>query len=417
MKSWLRSLVLVAVGASLLSFASAAKLPATVQSAHQAAGLLLNLQSTRATSGPEGVTPTKIRQWYGYGGPIVDGNGNAVTGTGQTIAIVVVGSDPYLSGELEDFIRQFKLAPMLGLGTTSCTPSGYEKEPCFEAVNSGVVRGTPTQKDYEEMALDIEWAHVAAPGANIILVEEPVRHTYHEINVAIQLAAKLAPIVSMSWDQRGMTAADAASWDQLPAAFISGEGDQGYPEIHYPAADPNVLSVGGTDILSHPGQEWAWTDTGGGITDNARPGYQDNWTPSGTDREVNDVSYNARHYPIEMSAPRYPLEWYEVNGVSAGIPQWAGIIAMADQVRNTVNDQNDLAGEGVMAALYLAAGHNESTGKINPSYFHDITKGCAYGPKLTPPCVKSARTGYDPLTGLGSPDVSNLVEYLGYDLQ
>jgi subtilase family serine protease len=423
MKSWLRKSVLVCVGVSLLAFTPAAlrpaaKLSAPAGSAPQSAGQLLNLQSTRATEGPEGVTPSQIYKWYDVNEAMEDGNGNLVDGTGQTIAIVDPGSDPYVGSELHAFIKYWQLPPMLGLGTTSCSPSGYGQEPCFETVKSGVVTGTPSKEEYEEMALDIEWAHAAAPGANIILVEAPLEFTVQEADAAIQLAAGLAPIVSMSWDQPEMTAADAASWDQMSAAFVSGEGDLGYPETHYPAADPNVLSVGGTDIVSHPGQEWAWTDTGGGLTDNARPGYQVGWTTS-TDREVNDVSFNAVDYPIEMAAPRYGLDWYEVDGVSAGIPIWAGIIALANQLRRTVNNQLDLENQGVMDALYLAAGHNESSGKINPAYFRDITQGCAYASaaKPKPPCVKDARAGYDPLTGLGSPNVADLVNYLGYDLQ
>jgi len=415
MKLRLRNSALVAVGVSLL-FAASMTSPVPPAGARPATGDLLSLNSSAATSGPVGVTPAQIRSKYGYNKAVADGNGKAVTGTGQTIAIIVPGRDAYAKYELGDFITHFRLTAMKGLGTATCNPAGYEQEPCFRQVTSGGATGQPSKVEYEEIALDIEWAHVAAPGANITLVQEPASPTVHDADAAIQVAAKLAPIVSMSWYKSGMTAADASSWDELDAAFISGEGDLGYPETTYPAADPNVLSVGGTDIVTHPGQEWAWTDTGGGITTNARPGYQLNWT-STTNREVNDVSYNAVRYPIEMSAPRFPLEWYTVAGVSAGIPQWAGIIARADQVRAT-EDKPGLAGEGVMAGLYLAAGQNEGSGKINPAYFHDITRGCAYGAAARPkaPCVKRARAGYDPLTGLGSPKVGGLVSYLGYDL-
>jgi hypothetical protein len=66
-----------------------------------------------------------------------------------------------------------------------------------------------------------------------------------------------------------------------------------------------------------------------------------------------------------MAAPRYPSEWYELNGVSLGIPQWAGILALVNQERVSLGEL-DLSNEGVMDGFYLAGGSNENgSGKIN----------------------------------------------------
>jgi subtilase family serine protease len=226
-----------------------------------------------------------------------------------------------------------------------------------------------------------------------------------------------ATVVSMSFSDSGITPPRAKAWDQLPAAFVSGEGDNGYPKAVYPAADPAVLSVGGTVITkvhSHDA-DTAWKWTGGGMTKEARPGYQINWTQSTYWREVNDVAYDAVHLSIRNVTPLHAgLPWQLVWGVSLGTPQWAGLIADIDQVRVN-NGKPILAGEGVMAGLYLAA-TDPTPGKINPAYFTDVTKGCARPKSRASQCIKKAAKGYDVLTGLGTPNAADLVHYLGYDI-
>src|SRR4029079_1763272 len=78
--------------------------------------------------------------------------------------------------------------------------------------------------------------------------------------------------------------------------------------------------------------------------------------------------------------------WVEYGGTSAGAPQWAALIAIADQGRA-------LAGKGSLAnaqdALY----------SLSRSDFHDITSGSN---------GISAKSGYDLASGLGSP-IANLV--------
>ena len=75
-----------------------------------------------------------------------------------------------------------------------------------------------------------------------------------------------------------------------------------------------------------------------------------------------------------------------------------------------------LADEGVMDGLYLAANDPVKSGEINPAYFTDITKGCARPTSKANKCAKKAAKGYDVLTGLGTPNAADLVNYLGYDI-
>ena len=75
-----------------------------------------------------------------------------------------------------------------------------------------------------------------------------------------------------------------------------------------------------------------------------------------------------------------------------------------------------------MSGLYLAASDSGRLppGEIDKAYFKDITTGCAYAysknPGPQPPCVINADKGFDTLTGLGTPDVGDLVTYLSTDL-
>lgn len=405
--------------AMLASLAGVSLAPATAS----AGGLsqVLSLQTVYAGSSPQGISPSQDQDYYGFNNMGTDKNGLAVSGTGQTIGIVLWDNTPSLASDLQAFIEQYNLAPMLGLNSQACTvPQAKGSEPCFEVVNAAGT--TPAQAPFaltQEAALDVEWAHVTAPGANIIFVQAASGQAAAMLS-AIDTAVSLgSTVVSMSWDNAGMTSAVDTHFEVSSAGFVSGEGDDGFPETDYPAASTYVLSVGGTNLTAD-GSESAWDASGGGYNNTeSRPGYQLGWTDV-TQRSVNDVSYNATHYPIYDFVPPYAGPWQTVNGVSAGIPQWAGLVADADQIRVSVGN-TVLASSGLPSAMYFAAGHNETQSDvINPAYFRDITTGCAYAYdaqyKLQPPCVDDATAGYDQVTGLGTPKAAGLVPYLGYDL-
>jgi subtilase family serine protease len=386
----------------------------------------LSMQLGPASTTPQGYTPMQIRAHYGFNSMGHDKRGDPVNGTGQTIGIVIWGRDPHIRSNLEHFITAFRLKPMRGLNGTTCKkPSAYGQLPCFEILNTGKTRAAVDYSTFQEVSGDVEWAHAIAPGANIIVAQAPVRCNGPNgcnlpgaaaVDQAIRKAVGAgATVISMSFAYDSITPKLASSWDELNAAFVSGLGDFGYPQADYPAADPNVLSVGGTVITSGPDR--AWKADGGGLTKNARPDYQINWTNSERFREVNDVAYNAVNYSIYNITPAGAGAYWQVgNGVSLGIPQWAGLIADADQVR-VADGKSILARDGVMDGLYLAA-TEVIPRKINKAYFTDVTSGCAYAntKNHVPPCVKRATKGYDVLTGLGTPVANDLVDYLGYDI-
>jgi hypothetical protein len=218
----------------------------------------------------------------------------------------------------------------------------------------------------------------------------------------VDMARKYAgvSVVSMSWG--GRESAGETGFDNYfttpeghgSVTFVASTGDIG-SEIEYPAVSPNVLAVGGTSLGLYLGdasyaRETAWAGNGGGFsTLEPTPAYQAS-VENTAYRSVPDVAYDADPatgvyiYNSNLSG------WEAIGGTSAGAPQWAALIAIANQGRA-------LKGKGPLAAaiqdLYYAGAAD----------FHDITIGTNGYP---------ATAGYDLATGLGSPIVNLLVPSL-----
>ncbi len=124
------------------------------------------------SAGPMGFAPAQIREAYGvgpFGASIITfGDGIQGDGAGQTIAIVDAYDDPTAVSDLHNFDMQF----------------GLPDPPSFAKVNqsgdASPLPGTDPDGPFDvtgklswetEESLDIEWAHVMAPQANIVLVE------------------------------------------------------------------------------------------------------------------------------------------------------------------------------------------------------------------------------------------------------
>ena len=89
--------------------------------------------------------------------------------------------------------------------------------------------------------------------------------------------------------------------------------------------------------------------------------------------------------------------WYVVGGTSAGSPQWAGLVAIADQIAGSrigfINPK--LYAIGASAGDYAAD-------------FYDVTVGNngVFAPDVP---GYPATTGWDPVTGIGTPNAANLL--------
>jgi subtilase family serine protease len=341
------------------------------------------------------VTPAQVRHAYGFdqinfrssSGALVAGNG-----AGQTIAIVDAYDDPNISADLSTFDSQWGISNADSKGALALTKVAPQGTPAADAGWS------------QEIALDVEWAHAIAPGAHILLVEAKDSSTGSLLG-AVDYARHQAGVttVSMSWgspEWSGETAYD--SYFTTPAGhanitFVASSGDNGAPS-GWPAVSPNVVAVGGTTLTINPdntyGGESGWSGSGGGVSNyETEPSYQRSLQSTGR-RTAPDLAYNADpttgFYVYDSVAINGSSGWWQVGGTSAGAPQIAAMVAIADQGRS-LNGLASLDGaKQVLPAIY----------SLSSSDFHDVTTGSnGY----------SAGAGYDLVTGRGSPVANRLV--------
>ena len=318
--------------------------------------LVVNPAAT--SSSVDGYTPSQIRKAYGFD-QISFGSGGSVAadGRGQTIAIVDAFNDPNIAADLNTFDAQFGL-PAADLKVVNQT--GGTKLPSTDAGWAG------------EIALDVEWAHAIAPAASIVLVEAN-SDTITDLMAAVDTARHMAGVsaVSMSWGGSeffnwggfGGESQTQLQYDKIfttPAGhqgvtFIAAAGDSGQSNgVQWPASSPNVVAVGGTALITSDSSgtyfsEDPWRGfrdgTSGGFSQvESEPSWQQTAQQSGA-RSTPDVGYNAdpnTGFAVYDSVPDGGhTGWDVVGGTSAGSPQWAALVAIANQGRA-------LAGQGTL---------------------------------------------------------------------
>ena len=356
----------------------------------QYAGLVA---TNAATSAPpsSALTPSQVQAAYGINKIAFSGGTIAGTGAGQTIAIVDFGGDSTIAADLAAFDKQFGLAPA-SLSVVN------------QAGGSTLPANDPTAA--VETSLDVEWAHAVAPGAKILLVEAN-SGSYSDLVSAIGYAGSHANVVSMSFggsEFSGESALDSTLFNKAGVTFVAASGDEGgLAGADWPASSPNVVAVGGTTLringTTGAVTETAWSGSTGGVSQyEPLPSYQSGTFGNyATGRTTPDVSYNAN--PNTGVAVYAGGTWYQVGGTSAGSPQWAALIAIADQGRQAVGEA-DLNSQATLSTLLY--GNAASLYQATPSTdFRDITRGSSY--------VARATQGYDLVTGLGSPIANVLI--------
>lgn len=338
---------------------------------------------------PSGMSPQQVNNAYGF-------HFISAKGKGQIIAIVDAFDDPRIEADLAVFDREF--------GLPACTA----KNGCFKKIYAKNKKPRTDAGWSGEIALDVEWAHAMAPAAKIILVEA-ASDSMQDLFQAVEVAVKNgATVVSMSWGAEEF--AEQTKLDPIfnnpKVSFTASSGDNGTDTI-YPAASTHVLAVGGTtldvDFYGNYLGESAWSGTGGGVSKFEHwPIYQSKLPipQSNNMRGIPDVGYNAdpeTGFSVYNSVPGDGgTGWQVVGGTSAGAPQWAAIIAVANSTlkKNLGGSINE-----VLYSMYT----NQGT-----TYFNDINTGtngdCGF--------ICTAQSGYDYLTGLGSPEVGNLINDL-----
>jgi hypothetical protein len=374
---------------------------------------------------PGGYSPAQIRTVYGFDQTYVYGSGTTLAdGAGQTIAIVDAYSDPNLVADLQFFDKTFKLPD----------------PPQLMVVSPGGSNPPPDAGWALETSLDVEWAHAIAPAANILLVQG-ASASIGDLCAAIDFARNFpgvdnfpaVDVVSMSFGLPEillpLAGYNLQTLDGLlttpqghnGVTFVASSGDSGAtPAIvvngvngvsvsvpvlspEWPASSPNVVGVGGTSLYLNQnndyGTELGWsgavvTGSGGGISDfEGKPAYQSQ-AQSTNNRTVPDVSYDTDPNTGFLVYDTYQQSgWLTVGGTSAGAPQWAALVVLADQGRALAN-RGSLDGPGqTLPALYGPYTANISgtpSSSVYTTVYHDIVVGSNFYP---------ATFGYDLVTG------------------
>ncbi|HTK09092.1 MAG TPA: S53 family peptidase [Ktedonobacteraceae bacterium] len=389
--------------------------------------LLLACQS--ATARHRCYTPQQIQMAYDAG-PLYQ---HGIDGAGRSIVIIDAFQSPTLRHDLHKFDQIFGLPdPQLNI----YAPEGLAP---FNQKN-------PTQVSWAaEITLDVEWAHAIAPGATINLVlanpEVNPSQTFSSFLLNMLQATRFAvennlgDVISQSFGGNETCASPYALSVQHSVfeeaaeqniTLIAASGDDGaaidncastglLQGVSTPANDPLVTAVGGTTLTASAAGaylgESSWTDSGGGFsTVYARPEYQSNVIAAGAGRGLPDVSYDANPATgvlvVWSSSGQGVNREVAFGGTSAGAPQWAGITALLDQsIQGRFGSLNP--------ALYRIDRSNQFT-----QAFHDVTRGGnTYIGKNTHGVAYdvqgyTAGSGWDPVTGLGTPDIANLIEFL-----
>lgn len=334
------------------------------------------------------------------------------TGAGTTV--VVFSFDGFNQQDMDSFTEWFDLPPL-------------EVE---------VVGGMPSQRTGES-TMDLQMIHAVAPGAKLVMVNarstvedggslEKVGRLMESVDRQFPGAiwslsigwgcdrlftpADLAPVRAAlaAAVRRGTTAFDATGdlaglecrggkiWSDPPSP-----DDVGVDAV---ASLPEMTSVGGTTLSTTANGEWlaeqAWYDVpltqgtaGGASTLFARPPWQTvNSSAGPTDRRlVPDVSAVAD--PFTGVKFVYNQQVFVGGGTSQAAPVWAGLAAV-------MNDTLD--GQGL-----------EPLGELNP-VLYQVAKGSAVPAfrdiQLGGNAISPGGSGFDMVTGLGTPNVENLVK-------
>ncbi|WP_427171908.1 S53 family peptidase [Arthrobacter sp. 92] len=329
-------------------------------------------------------------------------------GDGQNVAIIELGGG-YDPQDLDAYFR--------GLGITMPRITAV-------GVDGGANKPGEDPKGADgEVLLDVEVVGALAPKAGIFVYFAPNTDAGFLDALAAASHATPAPAaISISWGQseddwtaQARTAFDQALADAAAmgvtvtaAAGDNGSADgatDGRDHADFPASSPHALACGGTRLEADPATgavraETVWNDgpnsaTGGGYSDAfAVPPWQNGLISHARHRKPSPGGARGRGVP-DVSGVADPQTGYKVRvdgkdmvigGTSAVAPLWAALIARLAQATNRRF--------GLLQPLLY--GHTASgTG------FRDVTTG-SNG-------TYHAGPGWDPCTGLGSPDGATLL--------
>ncbi len=317
---------------------------------------------------------------------------SSYAGAGQTVAIVDAYDDPDAESDLARYRFEY--------GLPACTASSGCLRKVDEAGGTKYPAGNAEWA--REISLDLDMVSAICPNCHLLLVEassnEGARLAAAEKRATELGATEISNSYAQETPPETRHAAEEydQAYDHPRTPTTASGGDHGYGVV-WPAANPNVISVGGTTLKPAAGRggwtETVWSNPGGklsgtgsGCSGEPKPSWQKDKLCAG--RTTNDVAAVADpNTPVsvydsyETSAPH----WLLLGGTSVGAPIVAAEMALASAYTRSFDGAD---------GLYIQYA-NSAAG------FYDIvsgrTPGCAEGNLLC-----EAALGYDGPTGLGS---------------
>src|SRR5271163_1145291 len=330
--------------------------------------------------------------------------GTALTGSGQNLALF-----EFAGTDLADLTTYYNNVGQTEPYTPTLISTGGYSTACVDSGSKAC--------DDTEQTLDMTQAMGMAPGSKMLYMyvcgdvlasgSGNISDTSCISAMVTTTDAPLSKQISCSW---GWTPADPSTLDpyfeQMASQgqnFFAASGDSSAWSASneaWPADDANIVSVGGTDLTTTKAagpwaSETAWADSGGGISPDkiAIPAWQKlsgviNSSNKGstTYRNGPDVSANA-NFTFYTCADQTACLANEYGGTSFAAPMWAGFIALVNQQLKAYGDSN----VGFLNPTIYA----ENITSEYSTDFHDIGSGKSGS--------YSAVTGYDLVTGWGSP--------------
>lgn len=399
-------------------------------------------------------SPQELQRAYHLGPLYAQG----LNGKGSTIVIVDPFGSPTIGHDLSVFDRAFGLPDPPALRVLQPVGSVPPFDPSNEAmlVKAG------------ETTLDVEWSHAIAPKANILLVETPVRETVTGGGFPQYLAAEnyvinhnLGDVISQSFSLPEQNFPSRGFVRKLRYAYVNADRHRvtvlaatndngvtgptrtghfyGHRIVQWPATDPLVTGVGGTELhldtagkRTEPDTAWndtwdpalvnlfgqppplPWASNGGVSTIFSRPSYQDQVRRTVGDRRgVPDVAMSASFSGAVLAFQSYTGKpgWVQVGGTSEATPEFAGIVAIADEYARTRLGKRRL---GLINRTLYRIERRHERGLV------DVTKGNntvsfvagATGSRTVTVRGYRAKPGYDLVTGIGTIDAARFVPEL-----
>jgi hypothetical protein len=350
------------------------------------------------------ITPAEMRQAYGidkvkFGAAGIQGNG-----AGQTIGIIEIGTDASLVSDLQYFDQQlFGSGPggaqLLDTFGSYAGPVTGSTKPWFDTIQDpSFPPSVGTAKQDLEAALDVEWAHVIAPMANIV-VAQTASNQSGAAYVAAQTQLRVSTVASSYYLFPNL---NPANYAQPNVAFVGITGDTGtsinsqqvgFTLNNFPASSPAIIAVGGTTLT---------------LSADGSYGSETGWGFAGPDRFLTaDQAYIAPGYWNAVSGG-FSGTYYTSPGPSGSTSTvWSTTITSTD-----VLGKNDSGLE--LSTTWTPSPSNADNAQYeiydNGTFVETVTVNQQLAPNGTPGTLNSRTATFQELASLTKVSVGDTIQ-------